>query len=94
MFSSVLCSLLFALRTSLCTVQVGDVPKLMAKYKGKETALYAAMLKKYEINDVEDFFEGMRLRYRRLECSLKGELNPLRNTCCLLEEMIVFGNLC
>jgi hypothetical protein len=59
MFSSVLCSLLFALRTSLCTVQVGDVPKLMAKYKGKETALYAAMLKKYEINDVEDFFEGM-----------------------------------
>ena len=31
--------------------KVGDVAKLMAKYKGKEMALYDAICKKYEITD-------------------------------------------
>jgi hypothetical protein len=31
--------------------KLGDVPKIMAKYTGKETALYAAMLKKYEVDE-------------------------------------------
>lgn len=39
--------------------KVGDVPKLMEKYKGKEAALYAAMLKKYEISDEDEFFASM-----------------------------------
>jgi pyruvoyl-dependent arginine decarboxylase (PvlArgDC) len=39
--------------------QVDDVPKLMQKYKGKEAALYAAMLKKYEITDGDEFFAAM-----------------------------------
>ena len=31
----------------------------MEKYKGKENALYAAMLKKYEIADEDEFFDSM-----------------------------------
>jgi hypothetical protein len=37
--------------------KIGDVVKLMAKYKGKETAMYKAFLKKYQLD--EDFFAGM-----------------------------------
>ena len=35
--------------------KLGDVPKLMTKYKGKETALYNAIVEKYEI--AADYFE-------------------------------------
>ena len=37
--------------------KIGDVAKLMIKYKGKEAALYRAMVKKYEFD--ESFFDDM-----------------------------------
>eukprot|EP01051_Picozoa_sp_SAG22_P012899 SAG22_NODE_1387_length_4524_cov_2.915028_3_plen_299_part_00 len=37
--------------------KIGDVAKLMIKYKGKEQALYAAMVKKYQFD--ESFFDDM-----------------------------------
>ena len=40
--------------------KLADVPKLMSKYRGKEDALYAAMLKKYQV-DERSFFQHMDL---------------------------------
>ena len=40
--------------------KLADVPKLMSKYRGKEEALYAAMLKKYQV-DERSFFQHMDL---------------------------------
>lgn len=39
--------------------KIGDVAKLMVKYKGKEAALYKAMVKKYDLE--ESFFHGMHV---------------------------------